>query len=100
MAVGFCHTGGPFLLRTGAAGGSLGGTKGARSLSVAGPRLSSAGSFLGDSCTSGGQLHHQRQRYDSTAHGVSHLHLHACLVHELDMLGFRSDMAKVACLLG
>ena len=29
-----------------------------------------------------------------------HLHLHTCLVHELDMLGFRSDMAKVTCLFG
>ena len=48
VAVGSCHTGGPFLLRTGAAEGGLGGTKSARSpSSVAGSRLSSAGSFLG-----------------------------------------------------
>ena len=46
-----------------------------------------------------GHLHHQRQRYDLAAQGVYHLRLHAC-VHELDMLGFRSDMAKVTCLLG
>ena len=30
----------------------------------------------------------------------SHLHLHACLEHEPDLLGFRSDMAKVTCLFG
>ena len=29
-----------------------------------------------------------------------HLHLHPCLVHELDVLGFRSDMAKVTFLFG
>ena len=48
VPVGSCHTGGPVLLSTGATGGGLGGTKGARSpSSVAGSRLSSASSFLG-----------------------------------------------------
>ena len=32
--------------------------------------------------------------------GHPHLHLHACLVHELDVLFFRSDMATVTCLFG
>ena len=39
-------------------------------------------------------LHHQRQPYDLAAEGVHHLRLHACLVYELDMLVFRSDMAN------
>ena len=48
------YVGGLLLLRTGAAGGGLGGIKGARSPSlVAGSRLSSAGSFLGAGCTKG-----------------------------------------------
>ena len=29
-----------------------------------------------------------------------HFHIHACLVHEPDVLGFRSAMAKVTCLFG
>ena len=73
MAVGSCNAGGPVLLRTGAAEGSLGGTKGARSSSsVAGSRLSSARSFLGAGCTRG----RSSQRCDPPAQGVSHLHLH------------------------
>ena len=44
--------------------------------------------------------HHQRQPYDPAAQGVRDLRLHACLVYELDMLGFRSDMEKVTCFLG
>ena len=47
-----------------------------------------------------GHLHHHRQPYDPAAQVVHHLRLHACLVYELDMLGFRSDMAKDTCLLG
>ena len=43
---------------------------------------------------------HQRQPYDQAAQGVHHLRLRACLVYELDMLFFRSDMAKVTCLHG
>ena len=93
MAVGPCHTGGPFLLRTGAAGGGLGGTKGARSpSSVAGSVLSvaQAAQKIGWSISI-----IRDKRYDPAAQGVSHLHLHTCLVHELYML-----VAKVTCLLG
>ena len=95
VAVWSCHTGGPSLLRTGAAGGGLGGTKGAKSpSSVAGSHLSSAGFFLMLAAQDVRHLHHQRQPYDLAAQRIHHLRVHACLVYELDMLGFRSDMAN------
>ena len=73
IAVGSCHTGGPFLFLTGAAEGGLGGTKGSRSSSpAAGSSLFSAGSFLDAGRTS----------------GLSSSSPSACLVHGLDMLVF------------
>ena len=53
-ATGSCHTGGPFLFRTVAAGGGLGGTRGKRSSSsVAWSRFPLASSFLDAGRTSG-----------------------------------------------
>ena len=96
MAVGSCHTGGPsLLLRTDAAGGGLGGTKGAKSpSSAAGSHLSYVGFFLMLAAQEVHHVHHQRQPNDPGAQGVHHLRLHACLVCELDMLGFRFVMAN------
>ena len=85
-AVRSCHAGGPSLLHTGEAGGGVGGTKGAKSpSSEAGSRLSSAGSFLGAGCTRGWS---SPLSEITAAQGVSHLHLHTCRVHDLDMLFF------------
>ena len=80
VAVGSCHTGGPFLLRRGAIREGLGRTKGVRPPSPkAGSRLSSRGSFFDAGRTQVGHLHHQRQRHDPDAQRVLHLSSQDCL---------------------
>ena len=81
MAAGSCHSGGPFQLCTGSAGGGLGRTEGERfPSSVAGSQLDHAFPpevlFLMLAAQEVGHLHHQRQRHDPDAQGVHHLRRH------------------------